>query len=146
MRFLFLIGVVVLSMNAAFATDFEITSEDCNFEVRKERDSVFLSVNKIIAVENSISRWEIELPKEKIKIPFEDGMKKKILSSSGEEIIVSFKNGVLVHDHKAKSNYTRDTLELNISSDLKHIRSARFTRKGTGILAIFGKEKFECKF
>ena len=146
MRFLVLLGFAVLSMNAAFATDFEITSEDCNFEVRKERDSVFLSVNKIIAVENSISRWEIELPNGKIKIPFVEGMRKKLISSSGEETLVSFKNGVLIHDHKAKSNYTRDTLELNISSDLKHIRSARFTRKGTGILAIFGREKFECKF
>ena len=145
MRFLFLIGIAVLSMNAAFATDFEITSEDCNFEVRKERDSVFLSVNKIIAVENSISRWEIELPNDKIKIPLVDGMSKKLISS-GDETLITFKGGVLKHDHKAKSNYTRDTLELNISSDLKHIRSARFTRKGTGILAIFGKEKFECKF
>lgn len=145
MKFLILL-VGVLSMNAAIATDFEITSEDCNFEVRKERDSVFLSVNKIIAVENSISRWEIELPNGKIKVPFEDGMKKKLINSSGEEILVSFKSGVLVHDHKAKSNYTRDTLEINISSDLKHIRSARFTRKGTGILSLFGSEKFECKF
>lgn len=145
MRFLIAL-IAILSMNAAFATDVEITSEDCNFEVRKERDSIFISVNKIIAIENSISRWEIELPTEKIKLPIEDGMKKKLINSSGEEILITFKNGVLVHDHKAKSNYTRDTLELNISSDLKHIRSARFTRKGTGILALFGKEKFECKF
>lgn len=137
--------IAILSMNAAFATDVEITSEDCNFEVRKERDSIFISVNKIIAVENSISRWEIELPNGKIKLPLEDGMRKKLVSN-GEETLVTFRNGVLVHDHKAKSNYTRDTLELSISSDLKHIRSARFTRKGTGILAIFGSEKFECKF
>ncbi len=145
MRFLVSL-VAILSMNAAFATDFEITSEDCNFEVRKERDSIFLSVNKIIAVENSISRWEIELPKEKIDLPLEDGMKKKIINSSGEEILVTFKNGILIHDHKAKSNDSRDILELHISSSLKHIRAARFTRKGTGILALFGSEKFECKF
>lgn len=145
MRFLVLL-VCALSMNAAMATDFEITSEDCNFEVRKERDSVFLSVNKLIAVENSISRWEIELPKEKLKPPFEDGMTKKLINNSGEETLVTFKSGVLVYDHKAKSNYTRDILELHISSDLKHIRSARFTRKGTGILSLFGSEKFECKF
>lgn len=145
MRFLVLL-VCALSMNAAIAIDLEITSEDCNFEVRKERDSVFLSVSKIIAVENSISRWEIELPKEKFKAPFEDGMTKKLINHSGEETLVTFKNGVLVYDHKAKSNYSRDILELNISSDLKHIRSARFTRKGTGILSLFGSEKFECKF
>jgi len=145
MKFLVFL-IAVLSMNAAIATDFEITSEDCNFEVRKERDSIFLSVNKIIAVEHSISRWEIELPVEKITIPLKDGLKKKLINSSGDETLVSYKSGVLIYDHKARSNYTRDTLELNISADLKHIRTARFTRKGTGILALFGSEKFECKF
>lgn len=141
-----LIGlIVVLSMNAAMATDVEITSDDCNFEVRKERDSIIISVNKLIAVENSISRSEIELPNGKIKLPLKEGLKTRFISS-GEETTLTYKNGILIHDHKAKSNFSRDILELKISPDLTHIRSARFTRKGTGILSLFGSEKFECKF
>lgn len=146
MKSLFVLPLIILSMQAALATDIEITSEDCNFEVRKERDSLNLRVNKIIAVENSISGWDIDLPSNKVKLPLRDGLKTKFLNSSGEETLITFKNGVLIHDHKAKSNFTRDTLELHISADLKHIRSAKFTRKGTGILSLFGSEKFECKF
>ena len=137
--------LAVFSMNT-FATEIEITSEDCNYEVRKERDSTILRVDKIISVENSISFWDIELPDDKIKLPLEDGMKTKLLNPFGEETVITYKNGILIHDHKAKSNFTRDTLELSISADLKRIRHAKFTRKGTGLLFMFGREKFECKF
>lgn len=146
MKSLFPVLAILLCSQGAFATDIEITSEDCNFEVRRERDALNLRVNKIIAVENSVSAWDIDLPYDKIKLPFQEGFKTKLLHSSGDETLISFKNGVLIHDHKASSNFTRDTLELHISADLKHIRSSRFTRKGTGILSIFGSEKFECKF
>jgi hypothetical protein len=146
MKSLLALTFIILSMPVAFATDIEITSEDCNFEVRKERDSLNLRVNKIIAIENSISSYDIDLPSDKIKLPLQDGLKLKLLDPFGEETLISFKNGILIHDQKAKSNFTRDTLELHISADLKHIRSSRFTRTGTGILSLFGSEKFECKF
>jgi hypothetical protein len=132
-------------MNNLQAREIEVSSNDCNYELRQERDGVNLRVNKIIAVENSISSWDIDLPSDKIKLPLKEGMSKKI-TEMGEEIIITYKNGILTHDHKAKSNFTRDTLELAISADLKRIRSAKFTRKGTGILVLFGSEKFECKF
>lgn len=146
MKSLVTLALFILSLQSASATDIEITSEDCNFEVRKERDSLNLRVNKIIAIENSISSWDIDLPSDKIKLPLRDGLNTRFENSSGEETLVTFKNGVLIHDHKAKSNFSRDTLELHISADLKHIRSSKFTRKGTGILSLFGSEKFECKF
>lgn len=131
---------------AAHATEITVTSDDCNFEVRKERDSTVIRVNKIIAISNSVSSWEIDLPTDKIGLPLEEGMKLRQKNSFGEEVVVSYKNGILTHDHKASSNFTRDTLELSISTDLKHIRQARFTRKGTGLLFLMGSEKFECKF
>ncbi len=146
MKSLFVFISVILSLPAALATDIEITSEDCNFEVRKERDSLNLRVSKIIAIENSVSSWDIDLPSDKIKLPLQDGFQTKFFNSFGEETLITFKNGVLIHDHKAKSNFTHDTLELHISADLKHIRSSKFTRKGTGILSLFGSEKFECRF
>lgn len=145
MKTVLLMMIMLLGLDAR-ATEIEVTSDDCNFEVRQERDAVVLKVNKIIAIQNSISGWDIELPNDKIKLPLPDGFKKKMLNPSGEEILISYKNGVLTHDHKAKSNFTRDTLELSISPDLKHIRHAKFVRKGSGILALFGSEKFECKF
>lgn len=143
-----LLSVLCLSLLSlqVFATEIEVTSQDCNFEVRKERDSIVLRVNKLIAVENSISSWEIELPNDKIKLPLQNGLKKTIPGMANEEVIITYKNGILTHDHKAKSNFTRDTLVMHISPDLRSISSARFTRKGTGILVLFGSEKFECKF
>ncbi len=146
MKSLLVLTIIILSMQAALATDIEVTSEDCNFEVRKERDSLNLRVSKIIAIENSISSWDIDLPSDKIKLPLREGLQAKFRNPFGEETIITFKNGVLIHDHKAKSNFTRDTIELHISADLKHIRSSKFTRKGTGILSLFESEKFECRF
>jgi hypothetical protein len=137
---------LLLFHGIALATDIEITSNDCNFEVRKDRDATVLGVNKLIAVENSISRWEIELPKSKIKLPLEEGLKVKFNDESSEEVVITYKNGILTHVHKATTNFTRDTLELGISADLKHIRSAKFTRKLTGLMVLFGSEKFDCKF
>lgn len=141
----FLLFICVLSLRA-HATNIELTSDDCNFEVRKERDATVLRVNKIIAVSNSLSNWEIDLPNDKIKLPLQDGLKLKYTNPFGEETTVTYKGGLLTHDHKATSNFTRDILELGVSADLKQIRHAHFTRKGTGILSLFGSEKFECKF
>src|SRR5690348_14893132 len=62
---------LLLFHGIALATDIEITSNDCNFEVRKDRDATVLDVSKLISVENSISSWEIELPKDKLKLPLE---------------------------------------------------------------------------
>ncbi len=145
MKSLLLLALMFLGLEVR-ATEIEVTSDECNFEVRQERDALVLKVNKLIAIQNSISSWDIELPNDKVKLPLQDGLKKKIINPFGEEIMITYKNGILTHDHKAKSNFTRDTLELSISADLKHIRSAKFTRKGSGILVIFGSEKFECKF
>ncbi|MES2528643.1 MAG: hypothetical protein V4598_16285 [Bdellovibrionota bacterium] len=143
-----LLSVLCLSLLSlqAFATEIEVTSQDCNFEVRKERDGVVLKVNKLIAIQNTISSWDIELPNDKIKLPLQNGLKKTIDGMGDDEITITYKNGILTHDHKAKSNYTRDTLVMHISPDLKSISSAKFTRKGTGILFLFGSEKFDCKF
>jgi hypothetical protein len=146
MKFCFFMALMILAVSSAFATEIEITSDDCNFEVRKERDSTILRVSKIIAIENSVSVYEIDLPDDRIKLPLEDGMETSFLNSTGDEASLTFKNGILIHDLKAKTNFTRDTLELHISANLKHIRTARFTRKGTGILSLFGSEKFECTF
>ncbi len=145
MKFVSVVFLALLSTQV-MATEIEITSQDCNFEVRRERDAIVLKVNKIIAVENSISSWDIELPVDKIKLPLKSGMKKVIPGPGDDEAIITYKNGILTHDSKTKSNYTRDTLVMHISPDLKHISSAKFTRKGTGILFLFGSEKFECKF
>lgn len=145
MRF-FLALAIFMTLNSAFATEIEVTSEDCNFEVRQDRDSIILRVNKIIAIADSISSWEIELPADKFNLPLRSTLTKKFTNYLGDETVVTYKNGILIHDHKARSNYTRDILELNISSDLKRIRSAKFSRRGTGILSLFGREKFECKF
>ncbi len=141
-----LIMVLILFGLQAHATEIEVTSDECNFEVTQERDAMVLKVNKLIAIQNSISSWDIELPNDKIKLPLQDGFRKKLVNPFGEEILITYKNGVLTHDHKAKSNFTRDTLELSISPDLKKIRHAKFTRKGAGLLVLFGSEKFECKF
>ena len=145
MKFLSVLCLTLFTLQA-LATEIEVTSQDCNFEVRNERDGVVLRVNKLIAVENSISSWEIELPNDKIKLPLQNGLKKTIPGLGNDEAVITYKNGILTHDSKAKSNYTRDTLVMHISPDLKHISSAKFTRKGTGILFLFGSEKFECKF
>jgi hypothetical protein len=146
MKFVIALGLSILSLGQVLATEIEVTSQDCNFEVRRDRDNIVLRVNKLIAVENSISNWEIELPNDKIQIPLKNGLKKVIHGLSDEEVLITYKNGILTHDHKAKSNFTRDTLTMHISPDLKSISSAKFTRKGTGILSLFGSEKFECKF
>ncbi len=145
MKLLPVLCLLLLSLQVS-ATEIEVTSQDCNFEVRKERDGVVLKVNKLIAIQNTISSWDIELPNEKIKLPLQNGLKKTINGMGDDEITITYKNGILTHDHKAKSNYTRDTLVMHISPDLKSISSAKFTRKGTGILFLFGSEKFECKF
>ncbi len=146
MKFLLALGMTILSMGQVPATEIEVTSQDCNFEVRRERDNIVLRMHKLIAVENSISSWEIELPKSKIQLPLKSGLSEMVRGVSDEEIFITYKNGILTHDHKAKSNFSRDTLVMHISPDLKSISSARFTRNGTGILALFGSEKFECKF
>lgn len=146
MRTLIAVVLALATLNMALATEIEITSEDCNFEVRKEKDEVILRVSKIIAIENSISAWDIELPHDEITLPLKEGLKTKMKNPFGEEIIISYKNGILTHDHKATANFTRDTLEMKISPDLQKITSAKFVRKGTGILVFMSKEKFECKF
>ncbi|MFL5784483.1 MAG: hypothetical protein ACJ76H_07745 [Bacteriovoracaceae bacterium] len=146
MKSLLALVFILMNMNSVRASNIEISSNDCNFEKSQERDGINLRVSKIIAVENSLSAWDIDLPSDKIQLPLKEGTKIVINDESDEEIIISYKNGFLIHDHKALSNFSRDTLELAISPDLKHIRSAKFTRKGTGILSLFGSEKFECKF
>jgi hypothetical protein len=146
MKSLLVLVFLLMNMNSVRAADIEVSSNDCNFEKSQERDGVNLRVSKIIAVENSLSAWDVDLPSDKIELPLKEGTRIVVHDDADEEIIITYKNGFLIHDHKALSNFTRDTLELAISPDLKHIRSAKFTRKGTGILSLFGAEKFECKF
>lgn len=146
MRWFSLFFLFSLVSSFASATEIVVTSEDCNFEVRRERDATVIRINKIIAVANSVSVVEVELPRSLVKIPLQEGLKTSFPTSSGDETSLSYRKGLLTHTHLSSSSSTRDVLELRISRDLKQIRQARFSRKGTGILSLFGSEKFECTF
>lgn len=140
-RFVFAVACALISKPNLATADVSVESPDCSFSAIAEAPG---KIRIQLHEKNDDQYGTVILPQS--LIPLQEGSSQSIRPtiSSDDTAQVAYANGTLTYRSQLRSNYTNDSMELEVSSDLKQIKSAHYLRTSR---IIFGpKTEFKCQF